>query len=46
MHRLNGEVRQAELSFPDEVNAVVLNSLATQARVKDTDVADIWRAWR
>jgi hypothetical protein len=43
MHRLNGKVRQAELPFPDEVSALVLKSLATRARVKDTDIADIWR---
>jgi hypothetical protein len=43
MHRLNGKVRQAELPFPDEVSALVLKSLATRVRVKDTDIADIWR---
>jgi hypothetical protein len=43
MHRLNGEARQAELSFPDEVSTLVPKSLATWVRVKDTDVADIWR---
>lgn len=43
MQRLNGEARQANLSFPDEVSALVLKSLATRVRVKDTDAADIWR---
>lgn len=41
--RLNGEIRQVDLLFADEVSALVLKSLATQVRHKDTDVADIWR---
>jgi hypothetical protein len=43
MRRLNGETLRAELPFPDEVSALVLKSLATRVRVKDTDVTDIWR---
>jgi hypothetical protein len=43
MHRLNGKALHAELPFPDEVSALVLKSLATRIRVKDTDVTDIWR---
>lgn len=43
MHRLNGEALHAELPFPDEVSALVLKSLATRVRVKNTDVTDIWR---
>jgi hypothetical protein len=31
------------LPFADEVSALVLKSLATTVRSKDTDVADIWR---
>jgi hypothetical protein len=41
--RLNAEVLQCELPFPDEVSALVLKSLATTVRSKDTDIADIWR---
>ena len=40
MHRLNGEALHADLPFPDEVSALVLKSLATRVRVKNTD---IWR---
>jgi hypothetical protein len=43
MRRLNGEALHAELPFPDEVSALVLKSLATQVRAKDTDLTDIWR---
>ena len=43
LRRLNGETQQVGLLFPDEVSALVLKSLATQVRHKDTDVADIWR---
>jgi hypothetical protein len=43
MHRLGGEALHADLPFPDEVSALVLKSLATRVRVKDTDVTDIWR---
>ena len=31
------------MSFADEVSALVLKSLATTVRSKDTDIADIWR---
>jgi hypothetical protein len=43
LRRLNGEVLQCELPFPDEVSALVLKGLATRVRFKDTDIADIWR---
>jgi len=43
LRRLNGEVLECELPFPDEVSALVLKSLATTVRSKDTDIADIWR---
>jgi hypothetical protein len=39
LRRLNGEILQCELPFPDEV----MKSLATTVRSKDTDVADVWR---
>jgi hypothetical protein len=42
-HRLNGETREADLSFPDEVAAIVLKSLVTQVRDKATDFVDLWR---
>ena len=38
LRRLNGEILQCELPFPDEVSAVVLKSLATTVRSKDTEV--------
>ena len=34
---------QCELPFADEVSALVLKSLATRVRSKDTDTADVWR---
>jgi hypothetical protein len=43
LHRLNGGMLHTELPFPDEVSALVLKGLATRVRVKDTDVADVWR---
>jgi hypothetical protein len=43
LRRLNTEVLQCELPFPDEVSALVLKGLATTVRFKDTDIADIWR---
>lgn len=43
LHRLNGQALQCELPFADELSALVLKSLATKVRFKDTDVADIWR---
>jgi hypothetical protein len=43
LRRLNGETQQAGLLFPDEVSALVLKSLASEVRHKDTDIADIWR---
>jgi hypothetical protein len=43
LRRLNGEMMQCKLPFADEVSALVLKSLATRVRFKDTDIADIWR---
>jgi hypothetical protein len=43
LRRLNGQTLQCELPFADEVSALVLKSLATRVRFKDTDIADIWR---
>jgi hypothetical protein len=31
------------LPFADEVSALVLKSLATRVRSKDTDMSDVWR---
>ena len=46
LHRLNGDALDVELSFPDEVAALVLKGFATRVRVRATDVVDVWRAWR
>ena len=44
LRRLNGAILECELPFlTDEVSALVLKSLATTVRSKDTDIADIWR---
>jgi hypothetical protein len=43
LHRLNGQALNCELPFADEVSALVLKSLATTVRFKDTDIVDIWR---
>lgn len=43
LHRLNGQTLQCELPFADELSALVLKSLATKVRFKDTDITDIWR---
>jgi hypothetical protein len=43
LRRLNAEILRCELPFPDEVSALVLKSLATTVRFKDTDITDIWR---
>lgn len=43
LRRLNGTTLHCELPFPDEVSALVLKSLATTARSKNTDITDIWR---
>ena len=43
LRRLSGETLHCELSFADEVSALVLKGQATRVRSKDTDVADIWR---
>lgn len=43
LHRLNGETLEVELSFPDEVSALVLKGLATRVRARATDIVDLWR---
>lgn len=43
LRRLNGEVLASEITFPDEIGALVLKALATRVRLKATDVVDIWR---
>jgi hypothetical protein len=43
LRRLNGDTCQVELLFPDEVSALVLKSLATHVRHRDTDIGDVWR---
>jgi hypothetical protein len=43
LRRLNGQVLRCELPFADELSALVLKSLATKVRSKDTDITDIWR---
>ena len=43
LRRLNGQTLDCELPIADEVSALVLKSLATRVRFKDTDIADIWR---
>jgi hypothetical protein len=43
LRRLNGELLRCQLPFADEVSALVLKSLASRVRSKDTDIADIWR---
>jgi hypothetical protein len=43
LERLNGQVLDIALLFPDEVSALVLKSLATKVRSKATDIVDVWR---
>jgi hypothetical protein len=43
LRRLNGLTLSCELPFADELSAVVLKSLATTVRSKDTDITDVWR---
>lgn len=43
LQRLNGEVLDVVLSFPDEASALVLKAFATRARHKATDHTDVWR---
>jgi hypothetical protein len=43
LRRLNGQTLYCELPFADELSALVLKALATNVRVKDTDIGDIWR---
>lgn len=43
LYRLNGDKLDVDLSFPDEVGALVLKSHATSVRTKATDIVDVWR---
>jgi hypothetical protein len=43
LRRLNGLTLHCELPFADELSALVLKSLATTVRSKDTDITDVWR---
>jgi hypothetical protein len=43
LHRLNGQVLEVELNFPDELAALVLKAFATDVRTKATDIVDLWR---
>ncbi len=43
LRRLNGQVLPCELPFADELSALILKSLATRVRSRDTDITDIWR---
>lgn len=43
LQRLNGEVLDIVLSFPDEASALVLKAFATHARHNSTDHTDVWR---
>lgn len=43
LQRLNGEVLDVVLSFPDEACALVLKAFATRPRHKPTDHTDVWR---
>lgn len=43
LRRLNGQTLRCQLPFADELSALVLKSLATRVRSKDTDIADVWR---
>jgi hypothetical protein len=41
LQRLNGQVLEVELTFPDEVAALVLKTFATGVRTKATDIVDV-----
>lgn len=43
LRRLNGLTLLCDLPFADELSALVLKSLATTVRSKDTDIGDVWR---
>lgn len=43
LRRLNGQTLRCQAPFADELSALVLKSLATTVRSKDTDIADTWR---
>lgn len=43
LHRLNGQMLEAELSLADEVSALVMKSCATRDRRRATDIVDVWR---
>jgi hypothetical protein len=42
LHRLNGQIREVGVPFPDEASALVLKAWATRVRARATDVTDIW----
>lgn len=43
LRRLNGDLLEVEIAFPDEVAALILKAFATRVRDKDTDIVDVWR---
>lgn len=43
LHRLNRDLLEVRIAFPDEVAALTLKAFATTVRNKDTDVVDVWR---
>jgi hypothetical protein len=43
LRRLNGDTLRCEVPFADELSALVLKSLATRVRSRNTDIADVWR---
>jgi hypothetical protein len=43
LRRLNGQTLRCALPFADELSALVLKSLATRVRSRDTDIGDVWR---
>jgi len=43
LRRLNGLTLRCDLPFADELSALILKSLATRVRSKDTDIGDVWR---
>jgi len=44
MHRLDGEVLQAQVPLPDEQSTLILKALAWKERASPKDAVDIWRA--
>jgi hypothetical protein len=43
LHRIDSQMLEAELCFPDEPSALVLKAFAALTRRKATDYADVWR---